>query len=160
MSYGVLVWYWYVTELHAYDLVIKRGVICARPCKYICKLLNIDYEVSSEHPLFESLFWHAHSVLCSPATVTLSQFLKRAVFLRALGSLPFPIKSFLYSLLDYYLLLPFKFSSCHFVKEATVSSSTESLSWVLPSQDSLACSYKVHITVTFKIINGCFAPIS
>ena len=25
MWYGMLVWYWYVTELHAYDFVIKKG---------------------------------------------------------------------------------------------------------------------------------------
>ena len=32
MSYGVLEYDCYVTELHSYDFVIKKGVICARPC--------------------------------------------------------------------------------------------------------------------------------
>ena len=37
ISYGVLVWYCYVTESHAYDCVIKdhvikRGVTCAGTC--------------------------------------------------------------------------------------------------------------------------------
>ena len=39
MSYGVLECDIVVTELHAYDFVIKdfvikRGIICARPCIY------------------------------------------------------------------------------------------------------------------------------
>ena len=39
LSYGVAwVWYRYVTELHAYDFVIKRGVICAGPCTYFLPL--------------------------------------------------------------------------------------------------------------------------
>ena len=32
MSYGVFECDSYVTEFHAYDFVIKRGVICAEPC--------------------------------------------------------------------------------------------------------------------------------
>ena len=35
MLYGVLVQYCYVTELHAYDFVIKKGAICAK--SYILK---------------------------------------------------------------------------------------------------------------------------
>ena len=34
MSHGVLKRDIVVTELHAYDFIIKRGVTCARPCGY------------------------------------------------------------------------------------------------------------------------------
>ena len=36
-SYGVLECD-VVTELHAYDFVIKRGITCARPCIYVSYL--------------------------------------------------------------------------------------------------------------------------
>ena len=35
MSYDVLEGDSYVTELHAYDFIIKRGIIYARPCTRI-----------------------------------------------------------------------------------------------------------------------------
>ena len=41
MSYGVLEWYCYVTELHAYDFVLKDFVI--KKWHYLCWTLYIDY---------------------------------------------------------------------------------------------------------------------
>ena len=35
MSYGVLEYDSYVTELHAHDFVIKKGIICARPFLFL-----------------------------------------------------------------------------------------------------------------------------
>ena len=47
MPYDAWVWCCYVTEVYAYDFVIKRGVICARPvcvCVYIYIHLYLGYE--------------------------------------------------------------------------------------------------------------------
>lgn len=108
---------------------------------YICiHILSIWMSIIKNPliPFFLSLFYgHSHSALSSPAIITFTHFLKYAIFLPTLESLPFTSKFFLYTMLHDFLLLPSKFSSCYLRKEAIVCSSTKSLSWSLPSEDSI-----------------------
>ena len=60
MAYGVLECDIVVTELCTYDFVIKdfvmkRGVICARPCLFLSKLMNKETFIHPDNKIFPVL---------------------------------------------------------------------------------------------------------